>query len=68
MSDWITKNATMSDKSARVEFGLTQEEIIEGIKSGDLQYKSGNMQGNPYFKLLRNEVEVFVVKKIWYCL
>lgn len=29
---WIKKGTTLSDKSARKEFGLTQEEIIEGIR------------------------------------
>jgi hypothetical protein len=28
-SVWSTKGATLSDKSARQEFGLTQAEIIE---------------------------------------
>jgi hypothetical protein len=33
------KGATLSDKSARKEFGLTQEEIIGAIKDGKLQYR-----------------------------
>jgi len=28
-STWVKKGANLSDKSARKEFGLTQEEIIE---------------------------------------
>jgi hypothetical protein len=31
-SNWTQKGATLSDKSARNEFGLTQEEIIDVIK------------------------------------
>jgi len=31
---WTQKGATLSDTSARKEFGMTQEEIIEGIKAG----------------------------------
>lgn len=60
---WTQPNDTMSDKSARNEFGLTQEEIILGIRSGKLQYKENNMHGNPYLKLIRSEVEDFVTKK-----
>jgi hypothetical protein len=35
-SIWIKKGANLSDKSARKEFGLTREEIIEGIRGGKL--------------------------------
>ncbi|MEA3458795.1 MAG: hypothetical protein U9R21_08985, partial [Candidatus Thermoplasmatota archaeon] len=62
-SAWSRKGATLSDKSARKEFGLAQEEIIEAIRSGKLQYRNNNMFGNPYFKLIRSEVETFVDEK-----
>lgn len=62
MSDsaWTTKGATLSDKSAREEFKISQEEIIEAINEGYLQFRENNLYGNPYLKLLRCEVEVFV--------
>ncbi len=65
MSDsiWGKKGATMSDKSARVEFGLTQDEIVEAIRAEKLQYRVNNMHGNPYFKLVREEVEALVRDK-----
>ncbi len=65
MSDsvWTQKGGTFSDKSARKEFGLTQDEIIEAIKSGKLQCKQNYMHGNPYFRLLRSEVESLVIEK-----
>ena len=65
MSDsiWTQKGGTLSDKSARKEFGLSQEEIIEAIKSEKLQYRQNYMHGNPYFRLLRSEVESFVNEK-----
>jgi len=56
---WNRKGATLSDKSARKEFGLTQKEIIRGINEGKLQYRIGSIYGNPYFRLLRHEVEAF---------
>jgi len=62
-SAWVKKGATLSDKSAQKEFGVTQEEIIEGIKGGKLQYRNNNIYGNPYFRLLRSEVESFVEEK-----
>ena len=62
MSDsiWTEKGGTLSDKSARGEFGLTQEEIIEAITSGELRYRENYIHGNPYFRLVRSEVEAFV--------
>jgi len=56
---WSQPNGSMSDKSAREEFCLTQEEIENGIREGKLQYRRNYMHGNPYLKLLRNEVESY---------
>ncbi len=65
MSDsaWTQKGGTLSDKTARKEFGLSQDEIIEAIKSGKLEYKQNYMHGNPYLRLLRNEIEALVNEK-----
>src|SRR5437868_11883183 len=62
-SMWSHKGATMSDKSARQEFGLTQDEIIAAIRAGKLQFRESNMHGNPWFRLLRHEVESLVQEK-----
>jgi hypothetical protein len=47
--EWVRKGATLSDKSARAEFGLTQDEIIAAIRAGKLQYRPAEMHGNPLF-------------------
>jgi hypothetical protein len=60
---WTQKGATLSDKSARQEFGLTQEGIFAAIRAGKLQFREGNMHGNPWFRLLRHEVEALVSEK-----
>lgn len=44
---WAKPGATMSDKSARKEFGLTQEEIYAGMRAGKLRYRENSMHGNP---------------------
>ena len=62
-SVWVKKGATLSDKSARKEFGLTQEEIIEAVRDGKLQYRTNSVFGNPYLKLVRSEVETYVDEK-----
>lgn len=55
--EWSRKGATLSDKTARKEFGLTQDEIVAAINAGHLQYRVGVIHGNPWFRLLRREVE-----------
>ena len=61
--NWSQKGATLGDKSARQEFGLTQQEIIAAIRAGKLQYREGSMHGNPWLRLLRHEVEALVKEK-----
>ena len=55
--EWSRKGATLSDKTARKEFGLTQDEIVAAIDAGQLQYRVGVIQGNPWLRLLRRELE-----------
>ncbi len=56
-SEWLQKNATLSHKNAIKEFGLAENEIIQAMKSGKLQYRKNYAHGNPYFRLLRSEVK-----------
>lgn len=58
--EWRRKGATLSDKSARKEYGLTQDEIIAAIRAGKLQYQRTSIHGNPWLRLLRREVEDLV--------
>jgi hypothetical protein len=59
-NEWTRKGATLSDKTARSEFGLTQDEIIAAIRAGKLQYRRAEIEGNPWLRLLRREVEALV--------
>jgi hypothetical protein len=45
-SEWQRKGATLSDKTARKEFGLTQEEIVRAIRAGTLRYRLNSVFGN----------------------
>ena len=59
-NEWAGKGATLSDKTARAEFGLTQDEIYDAIDAGKLQYRRAAMHGYPWLRLLRREVEDLV--------
>ena len=62
-SEWQRKGATLSDKTARKEFGLTQDEIVQAIRAGRLHCREASMHGNPWLRLLRREVKMLVKKK-----
>jgi hypothetical protein len=62
-SGWTRKGATLSDKTARKEFDLTQQEIVAAIREGKLQCRENHIHGNPYLRLLRHEVEALVSEK-----
>jgi hypothetical protein len=44
--EWQRKGVTLSDKTAREEFGLTQDEITEAIRAGKLRYRLSSAHGN----------------------
>lgn len=60
---WRQKGATLSHKTACKEYGLTHDEIVRAIRAGKLQYREGSMHGNPWLRLLRQEVETLVKEK-----
>ncbi|RLG13535.1 MAG: hypothetical protein DRN71_04660 [Candidatus Nanohalarchaeota archaeon] len=53
-ANWFEKGATLSDKSARKEFGITQEEIHKAINEGKLNYRMNDVYGNPYINNRRS--------------
>ena len=61
---WTQQGETLSHNNACKEYGLKENEIIEAIKRGKLQYKENYAHGNPYFRLLRKEV-ISLVKEIY---
>ena len=56
-SNWTKQGATLSHKNACKEFGLTEQEIFGALKQGKLQYQISYAHGNPYYKLIRAEVQ-----------
>ena len=60
---WTIKGETLSDKTVREEYGLTQDEIVSAINAGKLQYRINYIYENPYFKLIRSEIEQYITEK-----
>jgi hypothetical protein len=61
--EWTEQGATLSDKAATQKYGLSREEICAAMRAGKPQYREQSMHGNPWFRLLRREVEALVAKK-----
>lgn len=62
--EWNRKGATLSDKTAKKEYGIDQEFIIKGIRVGKLEYREGVIWGNPYLKLLRRQLEQYIAEEL----
>lgn len=43
--EWIRKGATISDVTAKKEYGVSRDFIIEGIEAGKLEYREGSVWG-----------------------
>ena len=61
-SEWTKQDGTLSHNNACKELGLTEEQVINAIKQGRLQYRLNSAHGNPYYRLLRSEVEAFALE------
>ncbi len=62
--EWTRKGATLSDVTAKAEYGVTAEFIIQGIRDGRLEYREGAIWGNPYLRLLRSQLEAYLAAEL----
>jgi hypothetical protein len=62
--EWTRQNATLSEVTAQKEYSISREFIIKGIKTGKLEYRDGVIWGNPYLRILRRQVEAYVVSEL----
>ena len=58
--EWNRKGAVLSEKTAQKEYGLTRAFILKGIESGELEFREGAVWGNPYFRILRRQLEFYI--------
>lgn len=62
--EWNRKGATLSDVTAKKEYGVDRDFIIKGIRAGKLEYREGVIWGNPYLRLLRSQLEKYIVEEL----
>jgi hypothetical protein len=62
--EWNKKGATLSDVTAKVEYGVDREFIIKGIQTRKLEYRDGSIWGNPYLRILRSQLETYIAAEL----
>lgn len=62
--EWNRKGATLSDITAKAEYGVDRDFIIKGIQAGKLEYRDGAIWGNPYLRVLRSQLEKYIAHEL----
>ena len=62
--EWNRKGATLSDKTAKKEYGVSRDFIVKGIQAGRLEYREGSVWGNPYIRILRSQLEQYIAEEL----
>lgn len=61
--EWNRKGATLSDVTAAAEYGVSRDFIVKGIQRAKLEYREGAVWGNPYFRILRSQLEKYIIEE-----
>ena len=62
--EWNRKGASLSDATAKKEYGVDRDFIVKGINAGKLEYREGAIWGNPYIRLLRSQLEKYINEEL----
>jgi len=62
--EWNQKGATLSNATAKTEYGVSWDFIVKGIQAGKLEYRNGAIWGNPYLRILRSQLEKYIAKEL----
>jgi hypothetical protein len=62
--EWNRKGAVLSDVTAQKEYGVTRDFILKGVQAGELEFREGAVWGNPYLRVLRSQLERYIVVQL----
>jgi hypothetical protein len=62
--EWNRKGASLSDATAKKEYGVDHDFIVKGIRAGKLEYREGAVWGNPYLRVLRRQLEQYITEEL----
>ncbi|MFH1148577.1 MAG: hypothetical protein V1736_12845 [Pseudomonadota bacterium] len=46
------------------EYGVGRDFIVKGIETDRLEYRDGSIWGNPYFRILRSQLEKYISEEL----
>jgi len=62
--EWNRKGATLSNVTAKKEYGVSWDFIVKGIRAGKLEYREGSVWGNPFLRVLRSQLEKYIAEEL----
>lgn len=62
--EWNRKGATISDVTAQKEYVVGRDFIVKGIQAGKLEYREGSIWGNPFLRVLRSQLELYIAEQL----
>ncbi len=61
--EWVRKGAVLSDVTAEKEYKISRDFVFQGINAGKLEFREGSVWGNPFFRILRSQLEAYIVEE-----
>jgi hypothetical protein len=62
--EWTRQGATLTEVTAQKEYGIDRDFIVQGIRSGKLEYREASMFGNPCLRILRSQLEQYIAEQL----
>ncbi len=62
--EWNRKGASLGDVTAKKEYGVDRDFIMNGIRAGKLDYRQGTVWGTPYVRILRRGLEQYIAEEL----
>ena len=62
--EWVQKGATLSDATAVKEYGVSRDFIVAGIRAGKLEFREGEVWGNPFLRILKSQLEKYIAEQL----
>jgi hypothetical protein len=59
-SEWTQKGASLTDGTAREDYGVPRKFLIEGIRAGALEVREASIHGNPSLRILGRQLEDYI--------
>ena len=64
MQPFAPQEQPVSSVTAQKEYGVTRDFIVKGVQAGELEFREGAVWGNPYLRILRSQLERYIVAQL----